>query len=571
MTGPARVAILGNPAHPDVEWSAENLRALVDLGFTAVQLNIAWSYRPLDEPLNLEDVWDVAGPVASSATPGRLPERQADLRRRSELATEAGLRTLFHFGAPFQGRAGFDGAPLPQCISDPATGERYAEALAGFAGSFPLVEDLLVYTYDQDAWLCSEFGDCDRCAGVPLHERLPRFLDGLAASWADVRPTGRVWWEPWELSSGQTFACIERLAPGGIGLMMHSSIAEVISTMPADRFLRSAAALAASRGIPVIAEAFLSSANEEVEPWENLPVPLVTIRQLRALDAVDGVVGVKEYYGIVPEGQDVNLAAAAQYFADPDADEATLLARLADRLGGPGLAEFWTLTSSAYEQYPWDATWFARQLGRSQPVHALSAATVRGSQSAASAWETPAWRSSRGSVFMRTTNDPAHPWLLEDVELRCRMAARTMERAVARADQGLEVPALQLSEAVGFITRATALALHIRATTLADRLRSGGGDRARLIEELRDTLREDLANQRRELDRHAITGAAAMATVDPSPLQLAERWVVEPRTSTAAIEGAIALLDDDVDEFLRVHLLPAPDAAEAGQFSLTSR
>ena len=62
-----------------------------------------------------------------------------------------------------------------------------------------------------------------------------------------------------------------------------------------------------------------------------------------------------------------------------------------------------------------------------------------------------------------------------------------------------------------------------------------------------------------------------MATVAPSPLQLAERWVVEPRTSTAAIEGAIALLDDDVDEFLRVHLLPAPDAAEAGQFSLTSR
>ena len=98
MTPRTRIAILGNPAHPSVEWSARNLQLLLDAGFTAVQLNIAWSYRPLDEPLNLEDVWPVGGPVESSADPGRLAQRQADLRRRSELAAATGLRTLFHFG-----------------------------------------------------------------------------------------------------------------------------------------------------------------------------------------------------------------------------------------------------------------------------------------------------------------------------------------------------------------------------------------------------------------------------------------------------------------------------------------
>lgn len=572
MTGDRqRIAILGNPAHPSVEWNAGSLGQLVDVGFTAVQLNIAWSYRPLDEPLNLEDVWPVGGPVASSALPDRLAERQSDLRRRSELATAAGLRTLFHFGAPYQGRAGFDGERLPQCISDPETARRYADALRGFGEAFPLVEDLLVYTYDQDAWLCSEFDGCDACAGVPLHERLPAFLNGLATAWREVRPGGRVWWEPWELSAGQTFACIPELDPAGIGLMLHGSIAEVISTIAADRFFRSASALAAERGIPVIGEVFLSSANEEVEPWESLPVPLVTVRQLRSIEAVPGVVGVKEYYGIVPSGDDVNLAAATRYFAEPTITDRDLVEGLASAAGEERLADFWSLASTAYEQYPWDATWFARQLGRSTPLHALSAATVRGMQSSASEWDTPAWRSSRGSIFMRTNNAEPHPWLLEDVELRFRTAARTMERAVASVTLPVGPVAEQVADAIGFITRATAFALHIRETNLAAQLRRGSDRRDELLAALRATLEEDRANQVRELGRHAVLALSGAAAVAPSALQLAERWVVEHRSTTEAMDAAITLFDADPETFLRTHLLPGPDGAEAGQFSLTSR
>lgn len=572
-----RIAILGNPSQPEVEWSSEHLRWLVDAGFTAVQLNIAWSYRPGDEALNLEDVSLVQGsPEPLSALgPEPLARRRNELRARSAAAKAAGLRTLFHFGAPFQGRVGFEGGVLPQCIRDPATSERYAEAVRRFGADFPDVDDLLVYTYDQDAWLCSEFDGCARCAGIPLHERLPAFLAALTTAWGAVRPSGRVWWEPWELSAGQTMAVIPHLDPA-MGLMLHSSIGEVVSTIAGDRFVRNAAALARARSIPVVAEVFLSSANEEVEPFRRLPVPLVTLRQLRDVERVEGVIGVKEYFGIGPSRFDVNLAAAAAYFADPLVSEPAALESIAAEWDAPWLTEFWTLASTAYELYPWDSSWFARQLGRSQPGHELSAATVRGAQSNASEWDTPAWRSTRGSTFMRLTNEEPHPWLLEDVGLRFAAAAAAMEDALAVfdgqfvdvGDEGSAELRIQRSEAEAFVTRAKAYTYHVRSTNLATLIRASSGRRADFVTELRAVLEADRANQLRELDRRS---SVRLTQTSARPLQVAERWVVPDRVDTAAIDTALALLEHDLDAFLEVYFRAGPDDARAGQFSLTSR
>lgn len=571
MTASHRIAVLGTPSAPDADWTPETLSNLVHRGFTGIQLNIAWSYRPNDEPLNLEDVWHVTGSPAVLSDPARFTERQRTLAARAAAAKAAGLRTILHVGLPFQGRAGFDGAPLPQCISDPATAERYAAAVRGFAEAFRDVDDLLVYTYDQDAWLCSEFGDCDRCSGVPLHRRAPAFLSTIANAWTAVRTGGRVWWEPWELSAGQTLACIPELSGTPMGLMLHSSIAEVISTIPGDRFVTNAAAAARAAGLPVIVEVFLSSSNEEVEPWRHLPVPLVTVRQLRAVEAIDGVVGVKEYFGLQPEADDANLQAAFAYFRDPGIDDARLLDELG--AGSEWLARFWALTSRAYELYPWDATWFARQLGRSRPVHDLGAATVRGAQSGASAWDTPAWKSSRASVFMRTDNADPHPWLLEDVGLRFAEAARVMEDALRAFDAGFSdadarASALlaQRTEAEGFATRSWAYHFHIRETLLADLLRHGSVRRDALLAELADVMRADLSNQRRELARVEPVTAA-----QPTPLQLTERWVVAEAGETGELIAAIELLDADPERFLATMFLPTGQAARWGQFSLTSR
>lgn len=244
-----------------VQYNAENLGRLKALGFNTVQLNVAWGSRPGDEPLNLEDVVDLPAeerrelpqpvPLRSNLSPERSRQRQAELRQRLALCRQAGFRTLFHFGAPYNAHGRYGGTP-PNCIMDPLVARRYLRLLAGFARQFPGVDDLLVYTYDQDAWLCSEFERCPRCRGVALHQRLAPFLEQLAAAWRGLSPQGRLWWEPWELSAGQVLACVEAIKPEGLGLALHCNIAECQATLPVDRWFRNTCAIAKRRGIPVI-------------------------------------------------------------------------------------------------------------------------------------------------------------------------------------------------------------------------------------------------------------------------------------------------------------------------------
>src|SRR5437762_11341312 len=54
-----RVALLGNP-NTVPQWTDEQVHGLVDAGFNAVQLNVAWGSRPQNEPLNLNDVVGIA-------------------------------------------------------------------------------------------------------------------------------------------------------------------------------------------------------------------------------------------------------------------------------------------------------------------------------------------------------------------------------------------------------------------------------------------------------------------------------------------------------------------------------
>src|ERR1039458_841534 len=148
-----RIAILGYPSNaavtwddknpmaeymkslgaPKVEWSRENLQKLKALGFNTLQLNIAWGYRPNDEPLNLEDVVELPPalrdqypqpvPLRSQQTPERIQQRRTDLRNRIQMAKEAGFRTIFHFGAPYNAHSRYGDAP-PNCLMDGKTPER---------------------------------------------------------------------------------------------------------------------------------------------------------------------------------------------------------------------------------------------------------------------------------------------------------------------------------------------------------------------------------------------------------------------------------------------------------------
>jgi hypothetical protein len=557
-----RVGILGCPSRPDVAWTRDNLARLLSLGFNTMQLNIAWGARPADEPLNLEDVVELPTschhlesdriiPTMADTSPPRRDERKAQLRERIALCKELGIRTIFHFGAPNNGWGHPDcleylNGQLPRCLLDDKTHAYYICLLEAFAAAYPGVDDLLMYTFDQAAWLCDEFGGCPNCRGVPLHKRAPEFVNRLAQTWRRLNPQGRLWWEPWELSAGQVLRCVEQLDPQTVGLALHTNIAEAQVTIVADRWFKNTVTLAASLGIPVIAENFLGAASEEVEPYHHLAYPLVILNLLRTVSQVFGVIGIKEYYGLLPDQEDPNLRAVGAYFQDPEISDQTLLDQLAQPYGRAAaeVARFWGLSSSAMEIFPWDASWFIREIGKSDPCHALSAAFLRGYCA-----ETPSWLSTRDAIFMKVNNDEPHPWMLEDVQLRCEMAAARLQTAidVGRAVYN-HIPenlcdnfSHTLSELEGMRTRVLAYAYHIRASNLAMILRRERAESRpypqRLVDELSAVLRADQANM-------------------PDPHYLAP---------------AIELLQANIDAFLDTYLTPTENEVSKGYFSLTSR
>ena len=557
-----RVGILGCPSRPQVAWNRENLERLKALGFNTMQLNIAWGYRPADEPLTLEDVVELpaeyaalqaepAVPVRSDRSPEACARRKNDLKARIRLCQDAGLRTIFHFGAP--NNAFYDPnfvhyikGQMARCLLDGKTQEYYQRMLETFAAEYPGVDDLLMYTYYQDAWLCNEFGTCPHCAGKPLHQRVTPFVNRMAQTWRRINPRGRLWWEPWELSAGQVLQCVEGIDPACAGLSLHANIAEAQVTIVADRWFKNTAALARGRGIPVLGENYLGAASEEVEPYTHLAHPLVTWRMLESIRRVPGVTGIKEYYGLLPDQEDPNLAAAGLFLANPERSDEEVLAACAAPYA-PAQAEmirFWTLTGVGMELFPWDSSWFIREIGRSDPVHSMNAAFLRGYCA-----ETPSWLSTRDAIFMKVNNDEPHPWMLEDVQLRCELAAERFQQALEtgraalpRLPEGLRAAlSANLEELEGFLRRTRAYIYHIRASNLAQVMRAAlargetvpAGARAELLA----VMRADQAN---------------MGQAEP-------------------LEAAIALFQADLPAFLETYYAAAENQISKGYFSLTSR
>ncbi len=503
-----RVGFLGCPSKPDVPWSEENIRKLKRLGFNTIQLNIAWGARPGDEPLNLEDVVDMSGikgfrqklPLRSKLEPEKIKTRRGNLRERIKLCRKLGMRTIFHFGAPYNMHCRFGDNP-PNCLMDPDVQKFYSSLLRAFDRQFPGVDDILLYTYDQDAWLCSEFGTCPSCLGIPLHDRVSVFVNNLARNWRKIKPDGRLWWEPWEISAGQVLKAIPLLDKKSVALSLHSNIAEVQVAMPVDHWLENAVSMAKQEKIPVIVEHFLGAPTEEVEPFLHLSWPLVIRRGLGKIAALE-VDGIKEYYGIVPEDYDANLHATSIFLSDPEISEDSLLQELSRRYGGSskGMIKFWRLTSDAMDLFPWYTSWYIREIGKCRPDHSMSAAFLRGQQA-----HTPSWESTRRAIFMKTDNQQPDPWMLEDVQLQCELSAGKLDEAISLGKPlaGLIPEELHfdqvLSDFIEFRRRVLSYAYHIRETNLTMIIRQClDGKRkvpGRVLGELKSVLKADMENQ----------------------------------------------------------------------------
>jgi len=540
-----KVGFLGAPCHPEVEWNSANLQRMKDLGFNVLQLNIAWGYRPNDEALNLEDVVDLPMEISRTAgdksrepmrTPERIGRRSEKLRQRIDISQKFGFRTMFHFGAPNvlypPESPGAPGVILDQCISDQATLTRYIILLRAFHAKFPEVDDLLCYTYDQNAWLCNEAGACRKCRGVPLAKRVSNFINTLARTWRELNPAGTLFWEPWELSAGQTYQSVDLLDPSCVGLSLHSNIAEVQIAFPADRWFKNMLTKAEERKIPVLGELWTGSPTEEMEPFLHIATPLATLRALRAVNEAGKLKGIKEYYGNVPDQEDPNLRMSGLFFKNPNIGDDEALVQLASPYGDAAeeVAKVWRLTSEAVEMYPWDVSWLAREVGRSTPKHALSAAILKGAS-----WQTPSWQANRRVDFMRTDETAApNYWMGEDVQLRFEQTAHKLDASIQAAEAvQRKVPeiyqkdfAKSIEELKAFRVRVLAYAYHLRETNLTNLMRGDVQQGLELnqenIRELREVMVKDQQN---------------MGSKEP-------------------LGTAIQMLDADLKKFLTTYFLP---------------
>ena len=157
-------------------------------------------------------------------------------------------------------------------------------------------------------------------------------------------------------------------------------------------------------------------------------------------------------------------------------DEGEALARLAAPYGpaARGMIAFWEHSSAAIELFPWDTSWLIREIGKSDPVHAMTAACIHGVP-----WHTPSWASTRRAVYMQVDPGEVDPWMLEDVQLRCELAAQRMAAALAvAAEIDAEVPAALASDFARNVAelrelrrRTVAYALHLRETNLVTTMR----------------------------------------------------------------------------------------------------
>src|SRR5208283_5168228 len=92
---------------------------------------------------------------------------------------------------------------------------------------------------------------------------------------------------------------------------------------------------------------------------------------------------------------------------------------------------------------------------------------------------TPSWESTRRTIFMKTDDLQPDPWMFEDVQVRCHLAAETWERAETLGRKLLtKIPATlsddfrkNLDDLATARSRALAYTYHLRETNLVGILR----------------------------------------------------------------------------------------------------
>ena len=417
------VGIVGSPSFPEISWSDEELEQIKALGVNMVQLNIAWAGKPGNEVLNMEDLDS---------------EQRAKFAFRIKQARKHGLRVIAQFGIP---KLLGEDPREPACILDPDVQEKYRNMLTEFMTSFPEVDDIMVYTFDQNAWLCSEFGPCPRCSGVPLDDRVPQFLNMLNETMQKCRPNTMFWWKPWELSKGQVVTILSKVNPAHFGLVLNpSSSSEVYPfnerSFGSDLGVKRNVRIASERNIPVIGEFDHTLYKGYFQLQDYFPRLIYEVMQ--EWRKIPGVIGVKEYFGFAPSTFSVNAAMLRAWMRAPNASLESLLEEISTPYGertAPLMRKAWESVAQSVEAFPWDTTYLVGEIGLargSDGSHGWLPAVIPNATTS-----TPIWQSNRRANFMLTQDTKADPWLFEDVGLRLEDSAQFAFKAVEFYDQAI--------------------------------------------------------------------------------------------------------------------------------------
>ena len=310
--------LVGSPSDPNISWSDDELEQIKGLGVNMLQLNIAWGGRPGGEVLNMEDLND---------------SQLAKWKFRVSQAKKHGFVTMAQFGVPQVLYKGSGWSVVqPACILDPVIRDKYTRLLGEFCDRFPTVDNILLYTYDQDSWQCSEFGPCPRCSGIPLDERLSGFLNLMNEAMQKHHPGITLWWKPWEISNGQAVKIVKEMNPSHLGLILNPSCANEVypfndRAFKSDLGIKRTVQIASDRGIPVIGEFDYTLYTGYYAITDYFP--RFVYEQLQSWKELNGVVGVKEYFGFAPSQFSVNADMLRACMKSPDASLEELLKEIA--------------------------------------------------------------------------------------------------------------------------------------------------------------------------------------------------------------------------------------------------
>ncbi len=417
-----RAAMPGNPSFYEdglQDYSIESLLKLKEKGINTIFINLAWS-RPNIDAVCLEHCAVSKSFPLLSAQYDYMNNRQK-IKSRIENVKKLGLKAMAIFGIPQY----FDYSLLPEnykclrgalkstianasvtCIESPDVMILYQELMYDLIENIPVIDGMLVYTYDELAEVCDETSDCPRCKGIPQEVRIPKFLNKIYDYCLTLKNDFEIWWEPWELSWSHVYGILKKLNRN-ITVSCHSALHEVYFCNHPDLWFRSIAALCDEQGRDMVGELFMGGTGEDLGFTPMYPCPRLVFEQIDFTSKIKGVTGIKEYYGICTKYMSVNESVMGECLQGRT-DFNEIINKLteeytADQESKHNLLEYWSFSSRVLELLPWEVSWVLR-FSNYHPYDDSYWGKVSFANLLKTPWNTPSWLSNRRSYYMVSDN-----------------------------------------------------------------------------------------------------------------------------------------------------------------------